>query len=177
MHEQCRNQIIHCDIKPQNILLDDNYVAKISDFGMAKLLQLKQTRTRTCVRGTIGYFAPEWFKNIAITTKVDVYSFGVMLMEIISCRKNFEWGLESQEHITLLDHAKECYRSGRLDLLVEDDEDAKEDTVRLERFVLVAISCIQDEPWLRPSMKKVVQMLEGAVAVSIPSNLCSIDDQ
>ena len=175
LHEECSVQIIHCDIKPQNIILDDNYVARISDFGLAKLLRLEQTRTSTGIRGTIGYFAPEWFKNVAITAKVDVYSFGVMLLEIICCRRNFEWGLESQETITLIDYAKECYRNGRLDLLVEEDEEAKKDLMTLERFVMVAISCIQNEPWLRPSMKKVVQMLEGAISVSIPPNMYSIN--
>ena len=174
LHEECRTQIIHCDIKPQNILLDDNLEARISDFGLAKLLRLDQTRTSTGIRGTIGYFAPEWFKNVAITAKVDVYSFGVMLLEIICCRRNFEWGLESQERVTVVDWAKECCRNGRLDLLVGEDEEAKMDGMRLERFVMVGISCIQDEPWLRPSMKKVVQMLEGSVAVSIPPNMYSI---
>ncbi|XP_020241834.1 G-type lectin S-receptor-like serine/threonine-protein kinase LECRK2 isoform X1 [Asparagus officinalis] len=174
LHEECRKQIIHCDIKPQNILLDENNVARISDFGLAKLLRLEQTRTSTGIRGTIGYFAPEWFKNIAITTKVDVYSFGVVLLEIICCRRNFDWGLESQEKLTVIDWAKECYKNGRMDLLVEDDEEAKKDRLRLERFVLVGISCVQDEPWLRPSMKKVVQMLEGATEVSVPPNMYSI---
>ena len=148
--------------------------ARISDFGLAKLLRFEQTRTSTGIRGTIGYFAPEWFKNVAVTTKVDVYSFGVMLLEIICCRRNFEWGVNSAERVTVIDWTKECYRNGRLDLLVEDDEEAKRDGMRLERFVMVGITCIQDEPWLRPSMKKVVQMLEGAVAVSLPPNMYSI---
>jgi len=174
LHEECRTQIIHCDIKPQNILLDDNMEARISDFGLAKLLRFEQTRTSTGIRGTIGYFAPEWFKNVAVTTKVDVYIFGVMLLEIICCRRNFEWGVNSAERVTVIDWTKECYRNGRLDLLVEDDEEAKRDGMRLERFVMVGITCIQDEPWLRPSMKKVVQMLEGAVAVSLPPNMYSI---
>lgn len=173
LHEECRTQIIHCDIKPQNILLDDNFVARISDFGLAKLLRLDQTRTSTGIRGTIGYFAPEWFKNVAITAKVDVYSYGVMLLEIICCRRNFAWGLQSQEKATVIDWAKECYRNGRLDLLVENDEEAKKDGMRLEKFVIVGISCIQDEPWLRPTMKKVVQMLEGAIDVSVSPNMYS----
>ncbi|XP_020241714.1 G-type lectin S-receptor-like serine/threonine-protein kinase LECRK2 [Asparagus officinalis] len=174
LHDECRTQIIHCDIKPQNILLDDNFEARISDFGLAKLLRLDQTRTSTGIRGTIGYFAPEWFKNVAITAKVDVYSYGVMLLEIICCRRNFEWGPESQEKLTVIGWAKECYKNGRLDLLVAEDEEAKKDGTRLERLVMVAISCVQDEPWLRPSMKKVVQMLEGAISVSLPPNMCSI---
>ncbi|PKU79440.1 G-type lectin S-receptor-like serine/threonine-protein kinase RLK1 [Dendrobium catenatum] len=82
LHEECSTQIIHCDIKPQNILLDENFNPRISDFGLAKLLKTNQTRTNTGIRGTKGYVAPEWFRNIAITAKVDVYSFGVMVLEI-----------------------------------------------------------------------------------------------
>ncbi|KAF9626754.1 hypothetical protein IFM89_038972 [Coptis chinensis] len=70
LHEECKRQIIHCDIKPQNILLDDSYVARISDFGLAKLLKSNQTRTNTGIRGTRGYVAPEWFKNMAIIAKI-----------------------------------------------------------------------------------------------------------
>ncbi|KAF2536425.1 hypothetical protein F2Q68_00018927 [Brassica cretica] len=76
LHEECSEQIIHCDIKPQNILLDEYYNPRISDFGLAKLLMMDQTHTLTNIRGTKGYVAPEWFRNSPITSKVDVYSYG-----------------------------------------------------------------------------------------------------
>ncbi|KAK1287082.1 G-type lectin S-receptor-like serine/threonine-protein kinase RLK1 [Acorus calamus] len=115
LHEECRSQIIHCDIKPQNILLDDSLEARISDFGLAKLLNAGQTRTNTRIRGTKGYVAPEWFKKLAITAKVDVYSFGVMLLEIICCRKNVEMEMGNEEVAILTDWAYDCFREGRLD--------------------------------------------------------------
>lgn len=90
LHEECSSQIIHCDIKPQNILLDEYYSARISDFGLAKLLAMNQSKTLTNIRGTKGYVAPEWFRNTQITVKVDVYSFGVVLLEMIACRKIME---------------------------------------------------------------------------------------
>ena len=75
LHEECEAPIIHCDIKPQNILMDDCWNAKISDFGLAKFLMPDQTRTFTGARGTRGYVAPEWHKNIPISVKADVYSY------------------------------------------------------------------------------------------------------
>ncbi|XP_020109171.1 G-type lectin S-receptor-like serine/threonine-protein kinase LECRK3 [Ananas comosus] len=168
LHEDCTAQIIHCDIKSQNILLDDNFIPKISDFGLAKLLRADQTRTNTAIRGTKGYVAPEWFKNSAVTAKVDVFSFGVLLLEIVCCRKNVQMEAATEEATVLTYWAYDCFKDGRLDLLVDGDEEAMFDIKRVERFVMVAIWCIQEEPSLRPSMRKVAQMLEGAVAVAVP---------
>ncbi|CAK7331809.1 unnamed protein product [Dovyalis caffra] len=168
LHEECSTQIIHCDIKPQNILLDDTFTARISDFGLAKLLMNEQTRTHTAIRGTRGYVAPEWFRNMPITAKVDVYSYGVMLLEIICCRKSLEMESKNEEEIILADWAYDCYKGRKLEQLVKDDEEAKNDTKRLERLAMVAIWCIQEDPSLRPSMRTVTQMLEGIVQVSLP---------
>ncbi|KAI3984305.1 hypothetical protein MKX01_011259 [Papaver californicum] len=168
LHEECSSQIIHCDVKPQNILLDDSFTAKIADFGLAKLLMHDQTRIRTGVRGTRGYVAPDWFRNAPITVKVDVYSFGIVLLELISCRKGIELNLGGEEKAVLTDWAYDCYTSGKLKDLVEEDEEAVNDMRRLERLVMIAVWCIQDEPTFRPSMKKVTQMLEGVIEVSVP---------
>ncbi|KAI3886705.1 hypothetical protein MKX03_011127 [Papaver bracteatum] len=175
LHEECSTQIIHCDIKPQNILLDDSFTARISDFGLAKLLMTNQTHTSTGIRGirgirgTRGYVAPEWFRNAPISAKVDVYSFGVMLLEIICCKKGvlLEQG-EEEIKAVLTEWAYECFSKGNLEDLVEDDEEVINDMRRFERLVMIAIWCIQDEPSLRPSMKKVTQMLEGVLEVSVP---------
>ncbi|CAD6260879.1 unnamed protein product [Miscanthus lutarioriparius] len=88
LHESCRDCIIHCDVKPQNILLDESFISKIADFGMAKFLGREISRALTTIRGTIGYLAPEWISGGAITPKVDVYSYGMLLLEIVSGRKN-----------------------------------------------------------------------------------------
>ena len=103
MHEECSTQIIHCDIKPQNILLDDSFTARISDFGLAKLLKTDQTRTTAGIRGTKGYVAPEWFRHMPVTAKVDVYSFGVLLLELICCRKSFEVEAQDEDQMILAD--------------------------------------------------------------------------
>ncbi|XP_061374511.1 G-type lectin S-receptor-like serine/threonine-protein kinase RLK1 [Gastrolobium bilobum] len=168
LHEECCTQIIHCDIKPQNVLLDDQYNARISDFGLAKLLLINQSHTETGIRGTKGYVAPDWFRSGPITAKVDTYSFGVLLLEIICCRKNVEKEFVSEEKGILTDWAYDCYRTKSLNILLENDCDAVNDMKILDRFVMIAIWCIQEDPSLRPTMKKVLLMLEGIVEVAIP---------
>ncbi|XP_062083925.1 G-type lectin S-receptor-like serine/threonine-protein kinase LECRK3 [Humulus lupulus] len=165
LHEECSTQILHCDIKPQNILLDDSYTARISDFGLAKILKPDQTRTTTGIRGTKGYVAPEWFRNMPVTVKVDVYSYGILLLELICCRKNVEEDVKDDAQIILADWAYDCYADGKLDFLVENDDEASQD---MEKYVMVALWCIQEDPLLRPTMKKVTLMLEGTIEVSVP---------
>ncbi|EFJ33368.1 hypothetical protein SELMODRAFT_27643, partial [Selaginella moellendorffii] len=77
LHDECQECILHCDIKPQNILLDESFCPKVADFGLAKLMKRERALSVTTVRGTRGYLAPEWISNLPITTKVDVYSFGM----------------------------------------------------------------------------------------------------
>ncbi|KAF8021128.1 hypothetical protein BT93_G1531 [Corymbia citriodora subsp. variegata] len=169
LHEECTTQIIHCDIKPQNILLDDYYIPRISDFGLAKLMKMDQSHTYTNIRGTRGYVAPEWFRGLPITTKVDVYSYGVLLLEIICCRSCLggEMGGEREREL-LTDWAYDCFMDGKLDALVEGDIEASSETEKLKNLAMVAFWCIQEDPSLRPTMKKVTQMLEGAVEVLVP---------
>ncbi|XP_021728897.1 G-type lectin S-receptor-like serine/threonine-protein kinase RLK1 [Chenopodium quinoa] len=168
LHEECSRQIIHCDIKPQNILLDDYKQARISDFGLAKLLVLNQTHTNTGIRGTKGYVAPEWFRNKPVTAKVDVYSFGVLLLEIICCRKSVCMELIEEQAAILTDWAFDCYQSNRFDSLVNDDMEALTDIAQLRRFVTVALWCIQEDPSRRPTMQTVTRMLDGLAEV--PNN-------
>ncbi|KAK9288967.1 hypothetical protein L1049_017438 [Liquidambar formosana] len=175
LHEECETQIIHCDIKPQNVLLDVNYNAKISDFGLSKLLKKDQTRTNTGARGTIGYMAPEWLRNAPVTAKVDIYSFGVMLLEIICGRRHIELSRveeESEEDdLVLSDWIVTSMVSGKLEMVVGHDPEVVSDFKRFERMAMVGLWCIHPDPILRPSMKKVTQMLEGTMEVGIPPML------
>ncbi|CAB4281751.1 unnamed protein product [Prunus armeniaca] len=167
LHEECSTQIIHCDIKPQNILLDEYYNARISDFGLAKLLNQTQA-SKTAIRGTKGYVAPDWFRSAPVSVKVDVYSFGVLLLEIVCCQRNVDVEVGGGERGVLTDWAYDLYMEGRLDALIENDLEAMNDMNKVERFVMVAIWCIQEDPAVRPTMKKVMLMLEGIVQVSVP---------
>ncbi|XP_020422979.1 G-type lectin S-receptor-like serine/threonine-protein kinase LECRK3 [Prunus persica] len=168
LHEECSTPIIHCDIKPQNILLDDNCTARIADFGLAKLLMMNQSHTHTAIRGTKGYVAPEWFRNMPITTKVDVYSFGVVLLEIICCRRSVDVENNCEGKAILTNWVYDCYQEGKIDAVLDHETEALHDKKNLEKSVMVAIWCIQEDPSLRPTMRKVVQMLEGVVEVHAP---------
>ena len=172
LHEECEGQIIHCDMKHENVLLDVKYSAKIADFGLSKLLNKEQTRTDTNVRGTIGYMAPEWLRREPITAKVDVYSFGVMLLEIICGRRHIERSRVEEESdkddLLLSNWVLSCVISGKLEMVVGHEPEALSDFKRFERMALVGLWCINPDPILRPSMKRVTQMLEGTVEVGIP---------
>ncbi|KAF8757451.1 hypothetical protein HU200_010972 [Digitaria exilis] len=170
LHEECRDCIVHCDIKPENILLDDQFNAKVSDFGLAKLVNPKdhRHRTLTSVRGTRGYLAPEWLANLPITAKSDVYSYGMVLLEIVSGHRNFDVSEETGRKKFSV-WAYEEYEKGNVMGIIDRKligEDV--DMAQVERALQVSFWCIQEQPAQRPSMGKVVQMLEGIMDLERP---------
>ncbi|CAI8605924.1 unnamed protein product [Vicia faba] len=160
LHEDCDSKIVHCDIKPENVLLDNNFEAKVSDFGLAKLMNREQSHVFTTMRGTRGYLAPEWITNYAISEKSDVYSYGMVLLEIISGRKNYDAN-ENSEKSHFPSYAYKMMEQGKVEDLVDHEMKMCENDVRVEIALNVAFLCIQEDMSLRPSMNKVVQMLEG----------------
>lgn len=166
-HEQCRNRIIHCDIKPENILLDENFCPKVSDFGLAKLMGREHSHVVTMVRGTRGYLAPEWVSNRPITVKADVYSYGMLLLEVIGGRRNLDMSFDAEDFFYPGWAFKEMTNGTplkaadrRLEGAVKEEE--------LMRALKVAFWCIQDEVIMRPSMGEVVKMLEGSMGINTP---------
>ncbi|KAJ7187739.1 hypothetical protein O6H91_03G007000 [Diphasiastrum complanatum] len=167
LHEECTSCIIHCDIKPSNILLDTNFCAKVSDFGLAKLMGREFSRVNTTMRGTRGYLAPEWLCSLPVTAKADVYSYGMTLFEIISGRKNMDANCSLDTWFFPL-WACQKARLGEFSSLADIKPCGNFDEQQLKQVVLVALWCIQDEEMNRPSMARVVQMLEGTLQIADP---------
>jgi serine/threonine protein kinase len=180
LHQGCDMQILHFDIKPHNILLDENFTPKVSDFGLAKLYPTNDSIVSlTAARGTLGYMAPELFyKNIGgVSYKADVYSFGMLLMEMAGRRKNVNAFAEHSSQIYFPTWVYDQLQNGNdLEILEEATEEEKKIG---KKMIIVALWCIQMKPNDRPSMNKVVQMLEGEVeCLQMPSKpfLSALDE-
>ncbi|KAL0297151.1 UNVERIFIED_CONTAM: G-type lectin S-receptor-like serine/threonine-protein kinase SD2-5 [Sesamum radiatum] len=167
LHEDCDVKIVHCDIKPENVLLDDHFMAKVSDFGLAKLMTREQSHVFTTLRGTRGYLAPEWITNYAISEKSDVYSYGMVLLELLGGRKNYD-PTESSEKSHFPSYAFKMLEEGKLKDIIDAKLKIDEEDERVAIAIKVALWCIQDDMHLRPPMTRVVQMLEGLSAVPPP---------
>lgn len=176
LHEECLDWVLHCDIKPQNILLDDNFVPKVSDFGLAKLVDRERTLCFSTIRGTRGYLAPEWVRNLPITAKADVYSFGIVLLEIVRGQNSAMFthhtvmegaGRRAGDHFPrpAVEQTKTGKMRDMLDPKLAGDVDSTIDWEEVERVVRTALWCIQYDQDLRPSMGRVVEMLQGTVEV------------
>ncbi|KAA8525001.1 hypothetical protein F0562_011361 [Nyssa sinensis] len=164
LHEECRQKILHLDIKPQNILLDENFNAKVSDFGMSKLIDKDQSQVVTTLRGTPGYLAPEWLSSI-ITDKVDVYSFGVVVLEILCGRKNLDRSRPEEEMHLLSLFKRKAEENQLLDIVDEFSDDMQLHRVEVVDMMRVAAWCLQSDFTKRPSMSVVVKVLEGLLDV------------
>lgn len=169
LHDECRDCIIHCDIKPENILLDSQFGPKVADFGLAKLVGRDFSRVLTTMRGTRGYLAPEWISGVAITAKADVYSYGMMLFEIVSGRRNTEQSENGKVRFFPSVAATVLTKDEDIRSLLDPRlEGESVDTEELTRACKVACWCIQDEESHRPAMSQVVQILEGVLEVNTP---------
>ncbi|KAL9380091.1 hypothetical protein Peur_028573 [Populus x canadensis] len=169
LHEKCRDCIIHCDIKPENILLDAQFFPKVADFGLAKLVGRDFSRVLTTMRGTRGYLAPEWISGVPISAKADVYSYGMMLFEVVSGRRNSEQSEDGKVKFFPSYAASQINQEhGEILSLLDHRLEGSADLEELTRICKVACWCIQDDEAHRPSMGQVVQVLEGVVNVNPP---------
>ncbi|WOK98163.1 protein NSP-INTERACTING KINASE 1-like [Canna indica] len=161
LHEQCDPKIIHRDVKAANILLDDYCEAVVGDFGLAKLLDHRDSHVTTAVRGTVGHIAPEYLSTGQSSEKTDVFGFGILLLELITGLRAVEFGKAANQKGAMLDWVRKIHQEKNLDLLVDKDLKNNFDRIELEEIVQVALLCTQYLPGHRPKMSEVVRMLEG----------------
>ncbi|KAH6825866.1 Leucine-rich repeat transmembrane protein kinase [Perilla frutescens var. hirtella] len=163
LHEESRLRIVHRDVKASNILLDSDLIPKISDFGLAKLYDDKKTHISTRVAGTIGYLAPEYAMRGHLTEKADIFSFGVVALEIVSGRPNSDPSLED-DRMYLLEWAWNLHENNK-EIEVVDPTLHEYEADEVRRIMGVSLLCTQASPGLRPAMSRVVAMLAGDIEV------------
>lgn len=181
LHHDCRSKILHLDVKPENILLDENYRAVVTDFGLSKLIARDESRVVTDIRGTCGYLAPEWLLEHGISEKSDVYSYGIVLLEMIGGRRSItRVAVEETNTNTKKKEKKKLEYFPRIvnkkmrerkvmeivDRRLIEDEEIDEGQVM--KLVCVALWCIQEKAKTRPDMAMVIEMIEGRVPVNEP---------
>ncbi|KAM0845152.1 hypothetical protein ACQ4PT_006156 [Festuca glaucescens] len=162
LHDHCDPKIIHRDVKAANILLDEDFEAVVGDFGLAKLMDYKDTHVTTAVRGTIGHIAPEYLSTGKSSEKTDVFGYGIMLLELITGQRAFDLArLANDDDVMLLDWVKGLLKEKKIDLLVDPDLQGVYTEQEVEGLIQVALLCTQGSPMERPKMSEVVRMLEG----------------
>jgi serine/threonine protein kinase len=166
LHHECLEWIAHCDVKPENILLDKDFEPKIADFGLVKLLKRgSRAQILSKVHGTRGYIALEWALNLPITGKADVYSCGVVILELVKGVRVSEWAVEGEKEVEM---AVRCSTEILKEKLAGEDQSwllkfvdhrLDGDFNPLEATVMpkIAVSCVEEERSRRPSMRHVVE--------------------
>lgn len=160
LHESIEPKVVHRDIKSSNILIDEDFNAKISDFGLAKLLGAGKSHITTRVMGTFGYVAPEYANSGLLNEKSDVYSFGIVLLEAITGRDPVDHGRPALE-VNLVDWLKMMVGSRHYEEVVDPKIESKPSTTFLKRALLTALRCVEPDADRRPRMSQVVRMLES----------------
>ncbi|KAK8557481.1 hypothetical protein V6N13_013752 [Hibiscus sabdariffa] len=160
LHEAIEPKVVHRDIKSSNILIDENYDSKISDFGLAKLLGDGKSYVTTRVMGTFGYVAPEYANSGLLNEKSDVYSFGVVLLEAITGRYPVDYG-RPQPEVNMVEWLKMMVQQRRSEEVVDPNIETRPSTSALKRALLTALRCVDPDADKRPKMSQVVRMLES----------------
>ncbi|KAM7485617.1 hypothetical protein LguiA_001626 [Lonicera macranthoides] len=162
LHDHCDPKIIHRDIRTANILLDEEFEAVVGDFGLAKLMDYKDTHVTTALHGKIGYVPPEYLSTGKISEKIDVFGYGVMLLELITGQRAVDLARlnDDDDDVLLLDWVKGHMKEKKLETLVDADLNGNYIDDEVEQLIQVALLCTQWSPTDRPRMSEVVRTLE-----------------
>ncbi|KAH7295500.1 hypothetical protein KP509_27G052200 [Ceratopteris richardii] len=166
LHEGCNPQIIHRDVKSSNILLNDQMEAKISDFGISRNQPINEIgSTPTSIMGTPGYVDPEYIGSLKMTERIDVYSFGVLLLEIVSGRPPIFESLPSKQTISIINWVNSSILHGIIDAIIDPSLHGQYNVESVSKVVQVALTCVEMPSYKRPRMSKVYQVLKEAMEI------------
>lgn len=160
LHNGCARAVIHRDVKSSNILLSDDFEPQLSDFGLASWGSSSSHITCTDVAGTFGYLAPEYFMHGKVTDKVDVYAFGVVLLELLSNRKPIS-NESPKGHESLIMWATPILKGGKFSQLLDPSLGSECDDCQIKRMALAATLCLRRVPKLRPQISLILKLLHG----------------
>ncbi|KAK2419304.1 L-type lectin-domain containing receptor kinase IX.1 [Trifolium repens] len=173
LHEEWEQCVIHRDIKSSNIMLDYNFNAKLGDFGMARLVDHeKESQSTTIIAGTMGYIAPEYYTTGKATKESDIYSFGIVSLELASGRKPIDLNAK-EDQVTIFDWVRELYRLGRFLEVVDTKLEGVFDNDQMERLVVIGLWCANPNYSFRPSARQVIQVLKFEAPLPILPHMMS----
>ncbi|KAI9086257.1 hypothetical protein K1719_031711 [Acacia pycnantha] len=173
LHQECENQVIHRDVKTSNIMLDEGFNARLGDFGLARQTEHDKSPDATVAAGTMGYLAPEYLLTGRATEKTDIFSYGAVVLEVACGRRPIEKDTTGAGKVgassNLVEWVWSLYREGRLLMAADARLCGEFDEAEMRRVLLVGLACSQPDPFNRPTMRAVVQMLVGEADVpSVP---------
>ncbi|KAJ6292913.1 hypothetical protein OIU78_024986 [Salix suchowensis] len=168
LHHECEQRVIHRDIKTSNIMLDGNFNARLGDFGLARLMEHDKSPASTLTAGTMGYLAPEYLHYGKATEKTDVFSYGVVVLELVCGRRPIEREPLSQKMVNLVDWVWGLHGEGNI-IEAADPRLKGEFEEEMRKLLLVGLSCANPDSTGRPTMRRVLQILKGeAEPVAVP---------